>query len=81
MRLGFSVAVHLQPDILLADEILAVGDQSFQDKCHVKIDEMRRNGMTIILVSHNQEQVNKFCDHFIQLEHGQIVESGRLTRS
>ena len=78
MRLGFSVAVHLQPDILLADEILAVGDQSFQDKCLNKIAEMRRNGMTLILVSHSMDQVITFCDKFIRLEHGKIAESARL---
>ena len=76
MRLGFSVAVHLDPDILLADEILAVGDQSFQDKCHDKIAELRRNGMTLILVSHSPEQVKKFCDNFILLAKGQITEWG-----
>ena len=78
MRLGFSVAVHLQPDILLADEILAVGDQAFQDKCHDKIAGLRRNGMTLILVSHSKEQVNKFCDQFVRLEYGRVVETGRL---
>lgn len=80
MRLGFSVAVHLQPDILLADEILAVGDQPFQDKCLAKIADMRNNGMTLLLVSHSMEQVNKFCDQFVRLEHGRIVELGRLTK-
>ena len=78
MRLGFSVAVHLDPDVLLADEILAVGDQEFQDKCHDKIAELRRNGMTLILVSHSREQINKFCDQFVRLEYGQVVETGRL---
>ena len=73
MRLGFSVAVHLQPDILLADEILAVGDQSFQNKCLAKISDMRNNGMTLILVSHNLDQMNNFCDRFILLEHGRII--------
>ena len=81
MRLGFSVAAHLDPDILLADEILAVGDQAFQDKCHDKIAELRRNGMTLILVSHSREQVNKFCDQFVRLEHGRVVETGRLEQN
>ncbi|MBU2791432.1 ABC transporter ATP-binding protein [Acidithiobacillus caldus] len=81
MRLGFSVAVHLQPDILLADEILAVGDQAFQDKCHDKIAELRRNGMTLILVSHSRDQINKFCDQFVRLEHGRVVEAGRLEQN
>ncbi len=79
MRLGFSVAVHIDPDILLADEILAVGDQSFQNKCHQKIEELRRNGMTLILVSHSQDQVNRFCNHFIRLDHGVMIESGTIT--
>ncbi|MEB8486941.1 MULTISPECIES: ABC transporter ATP-binding protein [Acidithiobacillus] len=74
MRLGFSVAVHLDPDILLADEILAVGDQQFQEKCLIKILEMRNAGMTLILVSHSPEQVRSFCDQCIRLDHGQVVE-------
>jgi ABC-type polysaccharide/polyol phosphate transport system ATPase subunit len=79
MRLGFAVAVNLQPDILLADEILAVGDQAFQDKCLDKIATMRSNGMTLILVSHSRDQVNKFCNQFVQLESGKNVQSGVLT--
>ena len=78
MRLGFSVAVHLDPDILLADEILAVGDQSFQNKCHDKIAKLRRSGMTLILVSHSHEQVEKFCDQFVRMEHGCVVEMGQV---
>ena len=76
MRLGFAVAVYLQPDILLADEILAVGDQAFQDKCLAKIAEMRKNGMSLVLVSHSQEQVETFCDYFVKLNHGTITEHG-----
>ncbi|MBU2837512.1 ABC transporter ATP-binding protein [Acidithiobacillus thiooxidans] len=76
MRLGFAVAVNLRPDILLADEILAVGDQSFQDKCLDKITEMRSNGMSLILVSHSQEQVNRFCDQYVRLDGGQVIEVG-----
>jgi len=79
MRLGFAVAVNLQPDILLADEILAVGDQAFQDKCLDKIAEMRSNGMSLILVSHSQEQVDKFCDYFVKLEHGIDIGHGPIT--
>lgn len=74
MRLGFSVAVHLNPDILLADEILAVGDQQFQEKCLTKIIELRNAGMTLVLVSHSPEQVRSFCDHCIRLDHGQVIE-------
>lgn len=73
MRLGFAVAVHLQPDILLADEILAVGDQAFQEKCLAKIVAMRNNGMSLILVTHSTEQVEIFCDKSVRLEHGKII--------
>ncbi len=78
MRLGFSVAVHLDPDILLADEILAVGDRVFQDKCHDKIAELRHGGMTLVLVSHSMDQVSKFCDQYVRLDHGRMLESGRV---
>lgn len=74
MRLGFSVAVHLNPDILLADEILAVGDQQFQEKCLTKIIELRNAGMTLVLVSHSPEQVRSFCHQCIRLDHGQVIE-------
>ncbi len=80
MRLGFSMAVHIYLDILLAEEILAVGDQAFQGKCQDKIAELRRNGMTLILVSHSREQVDRFCDHFVRLEQGTVIESGRISR-
>ena len=80
MRLGFAVAVHLEPDIVLADEILSVGDQAFQEKCLAKIGELRRGGMTLLLVSHNPEQVNSFCDYYVRLEKGRVVEEGRITR-
>ncbi len=76
MRLAFSIAVHLEPDVLLADEILAVGDAAFQNKCHDKIDSLRRNGMSIVLVSHNEQQVRDFCNSFVRLENGRVVESG-----
>ena len=72
------MAVHLQPDILLADEILAVGDQVFQDKCLAKIAEMRKNGMSLVLVSHSQEQVETFCENYIKLNRGVTVEHGTV---
>jgi len=80
MRLGFSVAVHLDPDILLADEILAVGDKAFQDKCHKKIAELRSRGMTLILVSHSPDQVQTFCDQFMRLENGYLADVGQYKR-
>lgn len=76
MRLAFAIAVHLDPDVLLADEILAVGDAAFQKKCHDKIDSLRHNGMSIVLVSHNEQQVRDFCDSYIRLDGGRVVESG-----
>ncbi len=78
MRLGFSIAVHLEPDVMLADEILAVGDATFQEKCRKRIGEMRRNGMGIVLVSHSEEQVRSLCDSFVRLDGGRVVEAGRL---
>ena len=77
-RLGFSVAIHLDPEILLADEILSVGDVDFQKKCLHKIQKLREEGMTLLFVSHSQQQVNSFCSRYIQLEHGKIVASGKI---
>ena len=78
MRLAFSIAVHLDPEILLADEILTVGDAPFQEKCLQRIRDMRREGMTLILVSHSMEQVNQFCDRYVRLEAGCVVDEGDL---
>ena len=78
MRLAFSIAVHLDPEILLADEILTVGDAAFQEKSLQRIQEMRRDGMTLILVSHSLEQVKQFCDRYVRLERGRVVEEGDL---
>jgi len=77
MRLGFSVAVHVEPDILIIDEILAVGDQSFQSKCIDRIYDLKRNGTTIVIVSHNLHTVRALCSHLIWLEHGLVKMSGR----
>ncbi len=76
MRLGFSVAIHVQPTILIVDEILAVGDQTFQMKCIDRIHEMKRQGVTIILISHNLDMIRRLCSHLIWLEHGQMRASG-----
>ncbi len=75
-RLGFSVAVHLKPEILLADEILSVGDADFQEKCLQRIAEMRNDGMALILVSHSEGQVEQFCDRYLHLDHGKVVAQG-----
>ncbi len=76
MRLGFAIAMHTDPEILLADEILAVGDADFRLKCLDRIRELRRKGLTLILVTHMTEQVEEFCDRFVRLKHGRIVERG-----
>ncbi len=76
MRLGFSVAVHVDPDILLVDEVLAVGDIGFQQKCLAKIQEFREDGRTIIFVTHSPEQVLRVCDSVVLLEHGRLVAQG-----
>jgi ABC-type polysaccharide/polyol phosphate transport system ATPase subunit len=75
-RLGFAVAVHLEPDVLLADEILAVGDQAFRSKCLERIQQLRSKGMTLILVTHDANQAKQFCQRFVHLDHGNIVEQG-----
>jgi ABC-type polysaccharide/polyol phosphate transport system ATPase subunit len=76
MRLGFSVAIHAQPDILLVDEVLAVGDAAFQAKCMNRIVDLKKRGMTILLVSHDLESVRKLCDQAIWLEQSRVQASG-----
>ncbi len=80
MRLGFSVAIHVDPDLLLIDEILAVGDQAFQNKCLAKIGELKSQGVTILFVSHDLESVRNLCTSAIWLENGVIQESGTTDR-
>ena len=76
VRLGFSVAMHLEPEILLADEILSVGDAEFQKKCLEQIAKMREDGMTLLFVSHSEEQVARFCDRYLYLENGRVIGEG-----
>jgi ABC-type polysaccharide/polyol phosphate transport system ATPase subunit len=80
MRLGFSVAVHADPDVLLIDEILAVGDEGFFQKCYDKLAAFRRRGKTIILVSHDLSTVSRWCDTVIWLEDGRVQEHGMPQR-
>lgn len=75
-RLAFSVAVHVSPDILLIDEILAVGDINFQKKCIAKIKEFKKKGVTMVFVSHNMNDVLEICDSVVWLDKGRIVEYG-----
>jgi homopolymeric O-antigen transport system ATP-binding protein len=75
-RLGFSVAVHLDPQILLVDEILAVGDLAFAQKCHNKMNSFREQGVTIVLVSHGPEAVASICDRALWLDGGRMKALG-----
>ncbi|HEX9501930.1 MAG TPA: ABC transporter ATP-binding protein, partial [Thermoanaerobaculia bacterium] len=70
VRLGFAVAVHVDPEILLIDEVLAVGDEEFSQKCIAKIQEMKYRGVTLIFVTHQLDQVRNLCDRALWLDHG-----------
>ena len=74
MRLGFAVAVHCDPDILLVDEILAVGDRAFQTKCIERIYDLKQQGITIIMVSHNLETLQKLCTRLVWMDGGVVRE-------
>lgn len=76
MRLGFSVAVHVDPEVLLVDEVLAVGDESFTHKCLDKFGEFRRNGRTVLLVTHSLDLVTRFCDEVLWLDDGVAQAQG-----
>ncbi|HZD09714.1 MAG TPA: ABC transporter ATP-binding protein [Candidatus Binatia bacterium] len=80
VRLGFSVAIHVEPDILILDEILAVGDQAFQTKCIDQIYALKRDGTTIILISHNMEVVRSLCTKLLWLEQGALRDAGSVGR-
>ncbi|WP_372594279.1 ABC transporter ATP-binding protein [Actinotalea sp.] len=76
VRLAFAVAVHVDPDILLVDEVLAVGDEPFQRKCMDRIRGFQQEGRTIVLVTHALDQVAEICDRAVVLEHGSVVADG-----
>ncbi|MGC2657057.1 MAG: ABC transporter ATP-binding protein [Bryobacteraceae bacterium] len=76
VRLGFSIAAHLNPDILLLDEVLAVGDRSFQQKCKQRIAELHRQGMTMIFISHDLGAVRDICSRALLLDRGQVEADG-----
>jgi ABC-type sugar transport system ATPase subunit len=77
LRLGFSVAVHMDPDIVLVDEALSVGDQRFQLRCVEKLSELKRSGATVLLVSHDLAAVESVCPRTVVLRGGSIVDDGR----
>ena len=78
MRLAFSVAINMDPEILLIDEVLAVGDQAFQAKCFERLHRFRHAGKTLLCVSHAAGMVQELCDRAIWLDHGELVMSGRI---
>lgn len=77
-RLGFSVATMVAPDILICDEVLAVGDFLFQQKCMERMNQMLKNGTTLLFVSHNVDQVRQLCDHALWLEKGRVQAIGEV---
>ena len=89
-RLGFAIAVHVKPDILLVDEVLSVGDAEFQQKCLRRIDDLRNSGATVVFVSHNLQTVETICDRAMWIDKGrgvslgspkEVIEQYRLTVS
>lgn len=76
VRLAFSVAVHVDPEVLLIDEVLAVGDEPFQRKCMERIKRFQRDGRTIVFVTHGLDQVRQLCDRVVMLDHGKVMVDG-----
>jgi len=77
MRLAFSVAIHADPDFLIVDEILAVGDQRFQAKCFDRIEQLKRSGKGLLCVSHSGATVIQVCDRALWLDHGELMADGK----
>jgi ABC-2 type transport system ATP-binding protein len=78
VRLGFAVAVHVNPDILLIDEVLAVGDEAFQRKCLDRVGELQRDGRTIVFVTHAMQLVHQICDAAVLLDRGRVRKAGEV---
>ena len=76
VRLGFAIAINVDPDILVVDEVLAVGDAEFQEKCFHKFEDFKKAGKTVILVSHSMDTVKSMCDHAAWLRHGSLQKVG-----
>lgn len=77
-RIGFAIATMVRPDILIVDEVLAVGDFKFQQKCQDRMQEMLDGGTTLILVSHNIDDIKRLCDHAVWIDHGNLVMAGEV---
>jgi len=78
MRLAFSVAISMDPEIMLVDEVLTVGDEAFQKKCFERVRAARRRGTTFLCVSHGASMIRELCDEAIWLDHGELMMSGRI---
>jgi ABC-2 type transport system ATP-binding protein len=79
VRLGFSVAINVDPDILVVDEVLAVGDAEFQEKCFQKFRDFKAAGKTVILVTHSMATVEAMCDHAAWINKGSLMAVGKAT--
>lgn len=77
-RIGFAIATMVRPDILIVDEVLAVGDFKFQEKCQERMKNMLESGTTLILVSHNIDDIKRLCDHAVWIDHGNVVMAGEV---
>ena len=80
-RIGFGVATAIRPEILLVDEVMAVGDADFRKRCEARIQSLLASGTTLVLVSHNPSDIRKYCQRVIRLDHGKIVYDGPLEGS
>ena len=80
MRLAFSIAINVDAEILLIDEILAVGDQHFQDKCFLKLQELRESEKTIVIVSHSLESLKNLCNRGVWINNGKIMMDGSIDK-
>ena len=76
-KLGFAIAIHVEPEVLIIDEALAVGDSKFQAKCHDKMNELKTNGITILYVSHSAGAVKKFCNNCCWIDKGEVIAKGK----
>lgn len=79
VRLAFSVAINIDPDILVVDEVLAVGDIAFQEKCLQSMQELRSKGRTLLLVSHSTQMIRQFCDRAIWMDRGEVRKNGKTS--
>jgi ABC-type polysaccharide/polyol phosphate transport system ATPase subunit len=80
MRLAFSIAINVDAEILLIDEILAVGDQHFQDKCFAKLQELSKSDMTIVIVSHSLDPIKKLCERGVWINNGEVALDGKIDK-